>query len=321
MTRRSALLLSLCTVPLLASAIGFGVGYAASKLEGKAAAPPRQDDAALMVQLAGLAPQRPGHPDLFVLGFAGDGSEQVFENEVLFLRDLAGQRLDAAGRVITLSNHAATPPGQPWPEATRANLRKALAGLGERMDREQDVLLLYFTTHGTEDHQLLVRREGRQDRLLTPAMIRQALDESGIRHRVIAISACFAGGFIDALLDPDTLVLAAARPDRASFGCGNDSAATFFGRAWLAGGLNHTLDFSAAFDQARLAIATREKAETLRPSRPQLARGDRIEGTLAAWRTGVTPGPSLPYPYTDPEGLDAEAAGLTAPRPPAGTSR
>lgn len=320
MRLRSALL-GLCAATLLASGIGFGAGYAANKLLDKPAAPHRPDDAVLVNQLAGLAPQRPGHPDLFVLGFAGDGSEQVFENEVLFLRDLAAQRLDAAGRVIVLANHAAAPPDQRLPEATRANLRRALAGLGERMDPDQDVLLLYFTTHGTEDHELLVRREGREDRLLTPTMIRNALDESGIRHRVIAISACFAGGFIEELKDPDTLVLAAARHDRTSFGCGNDSVATFFGRAWLADGLNQTLDFAAAFDQARLAIAIREKAETLRPSRPQLARGARIDATLAAWRAGVTPGPALPYPYAEPDDVDTEAAGVTASRPPAGTSR
>lgn len=330
MTRRAALLSALLGATLLAAGIGFGVGYTANKMLHKPAAAPGADGAALSAQLAGLAPQRPGHRDLFVLGFAGDGSEQVFENEVLFLRDLAAQRLDAAGRVILLANHAATPPERPLPEATRGNLRLALAGLGERMDREEDVLLAYFTTHGTEDHELLLRRDDRKDRFLTADMLREALDEAGIRHRVIAISACYSGGLIEPLEDPDTLVLAASRQDRTSFGCGNDSVATFFGRAWLAGGLNQTLDFSEAFDRARLSIATREQEEALRPSRPQIARGARIEATLADWRAGVTPGPVLAYPYPEPEfdddesyedHEDAEAAALTPPRPPVDKSR
>lgn len=352
--RRTAWLLGgLCAVALMAAGIGFGVGYVLNRPPGPVAdaalssqaLPPAAANtkvgspaarlandasqrATLSADLANLAPQRPGQRDLFVLGFAGDGSETVFLNEVLYLRDLAAQRFDAAGRMIVLANHAPLPPERPWPGATRANLRRALAGLAQRMDPEEDILLAYFTTHGSEDHELLVRREGRKDRALSAGMIREALDEAGIRHRVIAISACYAGGLLDALEGPDTLALAAARHDRTSFGCGNDSVATFFGRAWLVEGLNETLDFSEAFHRARLSIATREAIEALRPSRPQIARGARIEATLAAWRAGVEPGPALPYPHAEPGPYDDiepddgdEAAVIIPARPPAGTSR
>ena len=340
MPRSALLLMGLCAIALAAGALGFGVGYASNKVLDKIPAPTLAEDVAkravLSADLAALVPQRPGHRDLFVLGFAGDGTEPVFVNEVRYLRDLAAQRLDAAGRVIVLANHVPDAPERPLPGATRENLRRALAGLGARMDPEEDVLLAYFTTHGSEDHQLLLRREGRRDQLLSAQMLREALDDAGIRHRVIAISACFAGGFIEPLEGPDTLVLTAARHDRASFGCGNDSVATFFGRAWLVEGLNQTLDFSEAFHRARISIAEREREESLRPSRPQLARGSRIEETLAAWRAGVNPGAALPYPHLEPdaddrdwsddepvEGFADEAAdaGLTAPLPPAGTSR
>lgn len=320
-------------VALLALAAASGVAaYATAKTlakPGSVAAARSDADAALLARdIAAMAPQRPGRADLFVVGLAGDGSEQVFRNEVLYLRDLAARRMDAAGRVLVLANHPDAPPQRPLPRASLANLRAALAGVGAAMDRDEDLLLLYLTTHGTEDHELLLRRPGAQDDLMDAAQIRRALDEAGIRHRVIAISACYAGGLIDELQDADTLLLTAARRDRTSFGCGNDSVATFFGRAWLVDGLNSTLDFGAAFDQARLSIARRERAEALRPSRPQMARGARIETRLAAWRESFAPGPPLPYPHAEPElpGLeaaDAESGAheVTAPRPPAGTSR
>jgi hypothetical protein len=297
-----------------------GSGLASPKSLDKPTAPPRPPDAQLAAALERLAPQRPGRPDLYVLGFAGDGSEQVFLNEVSYLRDLAAQRLDAAGRVVVLANHAAPPPARPLPEASDATLRQALAGIAARMDPSEDLLLAYFTTHGTEEHELLLRREGRDDRLLTPMQLRDALDEAGIRHRVLVVSACYSGGFNKALSGPDTLLLMAAHRERPSFGCGNDSAATFFGRAWLVQGLNQTVDFDAAFEQAKLDIEAWEIEEGLTPSRPQINRGANIATRLAAWRATFTPGPALPYPYEAPPEPNTKAAGLTPSLPPGDTT-
>jgi hypothetical protein len=289
----------------------------------KAAPQPQKNDASTTRQallardIAALAPQRPGHRDLYVLAVAGDGTEQVFRNEVLHLENLATRRLDAPGRVLVLANHPQDSLQRPLPLADPGSLRTALAGLGDAMDPDEDVLLLYLTSHGTEDHRFLLRQPERGDRLLTPRQLREALDASGIRHRVVVISACYSGGFMRELDDPDTLLLMAARRDRPSFGCGNDSVATYFGRAWLVDGLNATVDFALAFEQARAAIEKREKAEGLLPSRPQIQRGERIDATLAAWRAGFTPGPPLPYPHAEPE---AAGEKLIPPRLPAGKS-
>lgn len=323
MIRRALPLVALLALAAAGSVAAVHAGKSLGKAASPAAVRAEADAALLHRDIAALAPQRPGHADLYVLGLAGDGSEQVFRNEVLYLRDLAARRLDATGRVLVLANHPDQPPQRPLPRASLANLRTALAGVGAAMDRDEDLLLLYLTTHGTEDHQLLLRRPGAEDDLMDAAQIRAALDDAGIRHRVLAISACYSGGLIQDLEDADTLVLTAARHDRTSFGCGNDSVATFFGRAWLVEGLNASVDFSEAFQRARLDIARREKAEELRPSRPQMARGERIEPRLAAWRAGFSPGPALPYPHADPEDADTAAAGakLTAPRLPTGTSR
>lgn len=322
MTRRGRLPRAVPGAVLLALLLASAAALAPTKSLDKPASRPPPPDPQLAAELARLAPQRPGHPDLFVLGFAGDGSEQVFRNEVHYLRDLAAQRLDAAGRVILLANHAEAPPVRALPQANLHTLREALAGIAARMDPEEDLLLAYFTTHGTEDHRLLVRREGRADRLLTPTQLREALDAAGIRHRVLVISACYSGGFAKALRGPDTLLLMAAHRERPSFGCGNDSVATFFGRAWLVEGLNTTVDFDAAFVQATAAIEARELAEGLEPSRPQINRGERIGARLAAWRAAFQPGPGLPYPFALDEtaGDKAEAAPLTPLRPPAGTT-
>jgi len=92
-----------------------------------------------------------------------------------------------------------------------------------------------------------------------------------------------------------TLVLTAARSDRSSFGCGNDSAATYFGRAWLIDALNRTPDFIAAFAQAKDEIATWERQDQLTPSEPQMAVGKGIAEQLGEWRRGLKPGAAVPF--------------------------
>lgn len=269
-----------------------------------------RDHALLERDFAALSPQRPGKPDLYVLGFAGDGEENVFRNEVVFLKSLFERRFGAQGRVLTLINHPDSLGKSPRALATYDNLYDSLARIGETMDRDQDLLLLYLTMHGTEDHELAVQLQPVLEDWLTPEDLRTALDDAGIRNRIVVISACYSGGFVPALRGPDTLVVTAARADRASFGCGSASEATYFGRAWLVDGLNRTTNFIAAYDIASGLIAQRERREDFEPSLPQIDVGTRIGKRLQAWETGLAPGKPVPYPYAAAKNGKRKAAAL-----------
>ncbi|CAE6782126.1 hypothetical protein CFBP6600_26320 [Xanthomonas arboricola pv. corylina] len=256
------------------------------------------DQAALAQALNALQPQRPGVTDLYVVGFAGDASDDVFRNETLYLRQLFEQRFAARGRVVTLVNNPDNLGEQPYaPLATYDNLYDTLAAIGKRMDRKEDALLLFVTTHGTEDHTLYVQVDQDEEDFISPQDLRQALDDAGIGNRIIVLSACYSGGFIPALRSPDTLILTAARADRPSFGCGNTSNATYFGQAWLIDAMNRSDDPLAAFDMARTAITAREKQEGELPSLPQRSLGKRIAPVLARWRAGLHAGAAVAYPY------------------------
>ncbi|WP_186829673.1 C13 family peptidase [Xanthomonas campestris] len=256
------------------------------------------DQAALTSALKTLAPQRPGVTDLYVVGFAGDASDDVFRNETLYLKQLFEQRFDARGRVVTLVNHPDNLGERPYaPLATYDNLYDTLAAVGKRMDRKEDALLLFVTTHGTEDHTLYVQVDQNEEDFISPQDLRKALDDAGIDNRVIVLSACYSGGFIPALRSATTLVLTAARADRPSFGCGNTSNATYFGQAWLIDAMNQVADPVAAFDAAKVAITAREKEDGELPSLPQQSVGKHIGAVLARWRAGFQPGPALAYPY------------------------
>lgn len=299
MTRRPPSL-AMRLVPLLCLLLLSG-SIAADRPKGGPDGPPpsfaERDAALLGRELGALAPQRPGKTDLYVLGFAGDGEENVFRNEVVYLKSLFERRFDARGRVVTLVNHPDSLGKAPATLATYDNLYDALAAIGKTMDRDEDVLLLYLTMHGTEAHELAVQLQPVLEDWLTPEDLRAALDDAGIRNRVVAISACYSGGFVPALRGPDTLVVTAARGDRASFGCGSESEATYFGRAWLVDGLNRSTNFIAAYDIASREIARRERERDFEPSLPQIDVGARIGKRLQAWESGLHAGKPVPYPY------------------------
>jgi hypothetical protein len=258
--------------------------------------------ARLATALDALAPQRPGVVDLYVLAFGSDGSERVFRNETLYVRALFQRRFGAGGRVLALANDPEL--ADVLPLATRSNLGTALRGIAARMDPAEDVLLLFLTSHGSEAHELQVTLDPLPLAQIDAAWLAQALDATGLAHRVVAVSACYSGGFLPALANPQTLVFTAARADRPSFGCGPDSDITFFGRAWLTEALNETPDFVDAFERAKLAIARREKAAGYDPSEPQVARNEAVEAQLARWREGLESRPAVPF---EPEALVVEA--------------
>lgn len=243
--------------------------------------------------LAELGPRVPGKPNLYVLSFAGDGSENVFRNEAEYAGQLFRQRFGASTHSLVLENNLATLTTHPL--ASWSNLEAALAGIGRVMQPDQDILLLYVSSHGSEDHELLVDMD--------PLPLDQigATDLAGIlalhpfKWKVVVVNACYSGGFVPPLRGPGTLVLTAARADRSSFGCGSDSDLTYFGKAWLVDAMNHTDNFVDAFTQAGSDIATWEKQDKLTPSEPQIDIGSGIRNQLALWRKGITPGPAVPF--------------------------
>ena len=246
-----------------------------------------------------LRAQTPGRIDLYALGFAGDGDENVFRNEVDYLPRLLAQRFGASDRTMQLINSPQT--FEHTPLATRTNLYDALHGIAATMDPDEDVLLLFLTSHGSRDHQLFVQMGVMPLDQLTPKDIRDALDAVHIRWRVIVVSACYSGGFIPALKESHTMIITAARADRTSFGCGSDSQITWFGKAFLTEALNQTTDFHDAYIRASKTIATWEKRDHEKPSEPQFWEGSLVEQHLAAWRATLPVGAPVAFiPATPP---------------------
>ncbi len=252
-----------------------------------------QQQARVDTALDALAAQRPGTPDLYFLAFGADGSERVFAQEADYAAKLIAQRFDAENRTLVLGNDLRAPAERPL--ASLSNLRHALAGLGRIIDTDEDIVFLFLTTHGSEDHRLHVNLPPLPLTQIAPSDLRDALDDAGIRWRVLLVSACYSGGFVEALSDATTLVMTASRADRSSFGCGPESEITWFGRAYFAEALNGTGDLVAAFHVARDLIGEWEEAEDFTASDPQISSTPLIEAKLRAWSDTIEPGPALAF--------------------------
>ena len=226
-----------------------------------------------------LAPQRPGVTDLYFVGFAGDGAQQIFSREVNFAAQALQAHFDVQGHTALLINNEAEDESAPL--ATLEALKRTLQAVATRMDVNEDVLFLFLSSHGSPEHELAVAYGGLPLRQITPDDVVQALDTASIRWRVIVVSACYSGGFVDALRNDTSLIITAASADRSSFGCSDENELTYFGDAYFKQGLAVTTDFAAAFKVARQAIEKREHDEQLTPSQPQIYVGSAIRKKLA----------------------------------------
>ena len=243
--------------------------------------------------LRGLTPRVAGKPNLYLVTFAGDGGEDVFHNEAEYAARLFTQRFGATAHSLVLENHPATLTTHPL--ASWSNLVNTLDGLAKVMKPEQDILMLYVSSHGDEDHNLLVDMDPLPLDQIGAQDLASILAKRPFKWKVLVINACYSGGFVPPLHGPGTLVLTAARFDRSSFGCGSESDITYFGHAWLADALNRTDNFVDAFHQAGAEISQWEQRDKLTASEPQIAIGRGIEAQLALWRKGFTSGPALPF--------------------------
>ena len=224
-----------------------------------------------------VAPERPGVTDLYLVAMGGYGSQDVFLREVKSVSTLFAERFGTQDHSIELINNPTTVLTHPIASVTA--LERTLNTMGARMNPEEDVLFLFMTSHGAEKAFNLQLWPYQFDDL-TPERLRQMLDASQIKNRVIVVSACYSGSFIEPLINDDTLVISASRADRNSHGCSHEAEWTFFGQAYFNESLRHTLSFTQAFEEAKQSIARREEAENLDLSEPQMFVGENIVTVL-----------------------------------------
>jgi hypothetical protein len=240
-----------------------------------------------------VAPSEEGKPAVFFVGFAGDGDPSIFKREAVFAQSVFADHFGSADRSMELINDVDD--RDSYPLATVSGLTDGLKLLAERMNPDKDVLVLMLTSHGSREG-LEVANGSIPLLQLGPTELRQALDEAGIKWRVLIVSACYSGVFLEPLETDATLIATASDSEHTSFGCADDRDLTYFGEAFLKDSIPTTPSLEQAFKKAADLIQRRETAEHLEHSNPQLYVGPAIRQKLATLEKGQ---PGQPQKHED----------------------
>ncbi|MGH8136908.1 MAG: C13 family peptidase [Steroidobacteraceae bacterium] len=246
-----------------------------------------EQPARIVAAVEHMAAREPGKPNVFYVGFAGDGEQGIFRRESLYAQTAFADHFGSGDRSVELIND--DDDRDSYPIASVSGLQQALKLVASRMNIDQDVLVLMLTSHGSPDG-LAVVNGTLPLAQLSPAELEHALEQSGIKWRVIIVSACYSGVFVDALKGDDTLLVTAADAAHSSFGCDDDRDLTYFGEAFLRDSVPGAKSLEEAFRMAALLIQRRETTEHKIHSNPQLVIGARMHDKLAGLEAGRAPG-------------------------------
>ncbi len=241
--------------------------------------------------LENLQDERPDRTDLYFIAFAPNARDDAFREEAEAAQKVMDARWDTEGRSLVLVNNPQTLATAPF--ATVSNLRETLNEIGDAMDTEDDVLMLFLTTTTAANGKLAAQQPPLSLVELGPAGLKQLLEDAGIKWRIIVVSACDSGRFVEALQDENTLVITDTSAGGPAFGCGNRTPVSTFADAFFGDGLGRTNSFEAAFATARSKMAEREQAARYTPAAaPQFVMGaamaDKIKTLGRKGTSGAT---------------------------------
>jgi Peptidase C13 family len=218
----------------------------------------------------------PAHADarkVSVVSFGLFGDQSVFRSEATGAAQIVASRF-GKGPVDVQYN------SKKGGGATVDSLAKSLQVAAKEVEAESDVLFVILTSHGSRAG--LAVKAGQVTQVLTPPNLADMLAQTGVRNKVVVISACYSGVFIPYLAKPDVLVITAADADHPSFGCRDGAKWTYFGDAFFNVALRKAKSLKGAFAVARELVLKRELRQRYEPSNPQMAGGENVEPLLVA---------------------------------------
>ncbi len=200
------------------------------------------------------------------------GPTEAFDNA---RRDVSKALVELGFDKAAIQQFSVRPERYPADAPGRSDARTIYDALRIKAQTAKAGCLFYISSHGSPEGAIL------GEDYLRPYLLAAMLDDACPgRPSVVVISACFSGVFIPPLQKGDRLILTAARPDRASFGCGESDKYPFFDDCFLstAPGAH---DFAALGAGVQACVARKEKETGSEPaSEPQVWIGPALRPML-----------------------------------------
>ncbi|MFD2264074.1 C13 family peptidase [Lacibacterium aquatile] len=181
---------------------------------------------------------------------AGSDEHPVFDR---FVTDFQKTLKDGGVSATAYKAEGAPVEGQPGGSFNPRNL------LAKAPSGEQSACLLYVTSHGNPEGFVEYVKDPRNLGILTAGDLAVMADQvCGERPAAIVISACFGASMVtQSLRKPNRVILAAARPDRSSFGCSFEETYNYFDGCILQN-WSDSATWTVLFDRAKECISRRE---------------------------------------------------------------
>jgi hypothetical protein len=239
--------------------------------------------ALLSDKLSRISAGNPEVIELYSLVAAGYGTEEVFRRESRFIEELFRDQYIHSHAFYLVNSQRNL---EQHPLATLTSISAALERIAGQMNKDQDILLLYITSHGSKDKKISLHHSGLALADIEARWLADKLNATGIKHRIVIISACYSGGFVEYLKNDQTLVITSAAANKKSFGCADDSLFTYFGKAYFKEALKPDVDVEQAFDNAQELVNLWETEKKYTPSEPQIYRNKGVLRQFQQWQAG-----------------------------------
>lgn len=229
--------------------------------------------------LAALDGHVPGEASLYFVAFAPDGDGATWGERVASARRLMDGHWRTEGRSLVYVNDATRLTEAPIASVT--HLREALEEIAAAGDPDEDVVMLHLAGRSNADGTMRVRLPPLGLVQLSGPGLASLLKQAGLKWRVIVVATCAPQGFVDALADANTLLIAASGATGQGEGCRRGDEPAAFADAVFGEALATAPTLPAAFAAAHRALAERGAAPVVHVGTAVGAQLARLRGLPA----------------------------------------
>jgi hypothetical protein len=200
------------------------------------------------------------------------GPSEAFDNA---RRDVAAALEHAGFQPAHLRQYSVRPERYKDTRPEKTDVQGIFDGLVDLTAKTGGGCLFYLSSHGSPGGAIV------DTQILPPGVLDAMLDKTcGARPTVVVISACFSGVYVPQLARNNRMILTAARPDRTSFGCGEEDKYPYFDDCFLQS-MKAAHDFPTLGRTVQACVAKKETDTGAKPpSEPQLFIGGELKPIL-----------------------------------------